>query len=351
MGTAKNERGARVRALPASLAGIGGAILLSATLLVAPASAQPTTVAGLLAYYYDLSAEAELVNEELLIVQEQLVTQQQASAAASKAADDAKATADQLRGAVPGAQELDKVADVLSSSGDLGGLSALATSTSPDDLLGKLEAASLAQHLTGTPRKGDVALDAAEKAEADAVAAEKAAQDLEAKVTASATEVQQRRSTLEGQINEVRQALDNLTPEQRDLLAGAEDYTGDVVVPTGSAGAAAALQFALAQRGKPYLWGAVGPNSYDCSGLVQTAFRAAGVNMPRVSRQQATVGQKIARSNVRAGDLIFYHDPVHHVAIAIDNTLAVHAPSFGDHVKVSRIDAIGPINVIRRVVA
>jgi hypothetical protein len=68
-----------VRALPASLAGIGGAVLLTATLLVAPASAQPTTVAGLLAYYYDLSAEAELVNEELLTVQEKLTTQQEAS--------------------------------------------------------------------------------------------------------------------------------------------------------------------------------------------------------------------------------------------------------------------------------
>jgi peptidoglycan DL-endopeptidase CwlO len=338
-----------VRALPASLAGIGGAVLLTATLLVAPASAQPTTVAGLLAYYYDLSAEAELVNEELLIVQEQLATQQQASAAATKEAEEAKAKADVLRGTVGDAQDLDRVADVLSSRSDLDALSALATSTSPDDLVGKLAAASLATQLTSTPRKGDAALAAAEKAEADAAAAQKQAKDLEGQVAASANQVQQRRSTLEAQISEVQQTLENLTPEQRDLLAGAEDYTGDVVVPGGNAGAV--LQFALAQRGKPYLWGAVGPNSYDCSGLVQTAFRAAGVKMPRVSRQQAQVGRKVPRSAVRAGDLIFYHDPVHHVAIAVDNTVAVHAPSFGDHVKISRIDAIGPITVIRRVIA
>lgn len=338
-----------MRALPASLASIGGAVLLTATLLVAPASAQPTTVAGLLAHYYDLSAEAELVNEELLVVQEQLATQQEASAAATKAADEAKANADKLRARAGAAQDLDKVADALSSRSDLDALSALATSTSPDDLLGKLEAATLAAHLTGTPRKGDAALEAAEDAETDAVAAVKQAQDLEATVAASAADVQQRRTALDGQITEVRQALDNLTPEQLSLLEDIEDYdSGDVVIPGGDTGAV--LEFAVAQLGKPYLWGAVGPNSYDCSGLVQTAFRAAGVSMPRVSRQQATVGRKVARGDVRAGDLIFYHDPVHHVAIAIDNTRALHAPSFGQNVKISNIDNIGPITVIRRVI-
>ena len=116
-----------MRALPASLAGIGGAILLTATLLVAPASAQPTTVAGLLAYYYDLSAEAELVNEELLVVQEQLAQQQEASAAATKAADEAKAAADTLRAKATVAVDDDRVADALSSGTNLDTLSALAS--------------------------------------------------------------------------------------------------------------------------------------------------------------------------------------------------------------------------------
>lgn len=145
----------------------------------------------------------------------------------------------------------------------------------------------------------------------------------------------------------MRGALDNLPPDQRSLLAGIEDV-GEVAIPGGGAGQM--LEFALSQRGKPYIWGAVGPESYDCSGLVQTAFRAAGVAMPRVSRQQATVGQRIDRAEVQPGDLIFYFEPVHHVAIAVDNTRAVHAPSFGDIVKVGMIDDIGPITVIRRVI-
>jgi cell wall-associated NlpC family hydrolase len=339
-----------VRALPASLAGIGGAVLLTATLLVSPVSAQPTTVAGLLAHYYDLSQEAELVNEELLAVQEQLTTHQQASATAKNAADDAKAVADKARGKANAAQDLDRVADALSSRRDMDALSAIADSTSPDDLIGKLEAASLAAHLTGGPRQGDAALAAAEAAADRALDAETAANALEAKVASTAADVQNRRTTLDNQISQVRSALDNLTPDQRSLLDGIEDYSGggDVIIPGGDAGAA--LEFAIGQMGKPYLWGAVGPHSYDCSGLMQTAYRAAGVNMPRVSRQQATVGKAVARSDVRAGDLIFYYNPVHHVAMAVDNTRAVHAPSFGENVKIGSIDNIGPITVIRRIV-
>ncbi|MFI7673743.1 C40 family peptidase [Actinophytocola sp. NPDC049390] len=337
-----------MRALPASLAGIGAAVLLTTTLVVAPASAQPTTVAGLLAHYYDLSAEAELVNEELLVVQEELAAHKKASAAAADTAAEAKAAADALRDKATAAQDLDRVADALSARRNLDGLTAFVTSTSPDDLVGKLEAVTIAAHLTGGPRQGDTALQAAEAAEDKAVAAESHAHGLEAKVAGTATKVRQRRSALDAQIAEVRAALDNLTPEQRSLLEGIEDYGGDVVLPGGNAGEM--LQFALSQMGKPYLWGAVGPSSYDCSGLVQTAFRTIGIAMPRVSRQQALVGKAVARANVRAGDLIFYGNPVHHVAIAVDGVRAVHAPSFGENVKIGGIDAIGTIAVIRRVV-
>jgi peptidoglycan DL-endopeptidase CwlO len=340
--------GVLVRRLPALLAGVGTAVMLATALATPSAAAQPTTAAGLLAHYRDLSIEAERVNEELLIVQEELSSLQQEAAAATKAANEAMAAADRARDEANAARDLDKVANTLSSSGDLDALSAFATSTSPDDLLGKSEAANLVAHLTGGSHQGDMALAEAEDAAERATDAATAAESAESAVAASAAEVQQRRSELDTQINQVRAALDALTPEQRAMLEGVEDDGGDVVVPGGDAGAM--LEFALAQLGKPYLWGAVGPDSYDCSGLVQTAYRAAGVNIPRVSRQQATVGKKVARSDVRAGDLIFYYEPVSHVAIAVDNKRVVHAPSFGQNVKMGTIDNIGPITVIRRVV-
>lgn len=324
-------------------------MLLAATLLVAPPSSasQPTTVAGLLAHYHDLSKEAERVNEELLIVQEELATQRRASAAARTQADDARELARQARARAARVRDLDTMAEVLAARRGLDTLSAFADSTSPADLLGKLEAVNLGVHLRGGPGQTDPALVAAEQASAAAEQAETAAEAAEAKVAAGAADVQRRRAALDSQIREVRTALDSLTPEQRSLLAEIEDYGGDVAIPGGDVGGM--LRFAMEQMGKPYLWGAVGPNSYDCSGLVQTAFRTVGVAMPRVSRQQALVGRAIPRSAVQPGDLIFYFEPVHHVAIAVDSDRAVHAPSFGESVKISLIDAIGPVTVIRRV--
>jgi len=338
-----------VRGLRASF---GCVAVLVATLLVAPASAsaasQPTTVAGLLTHYYDLSKEAERVNEELLIVQESVDAQRRASATAKEAADDANDLAAQARRKANSVQDLDQVADVLAARRGRDALSAFAASSSPGDLMVRLEAATLATRLSSTGTEDDEVLAEAEQAALAATAAEAAAEQAEAKVAAGAADIQRRRADLDRQIREVRSALDNLTEEQRSLLAGIEDFGGEVVVPGGDIGGM--LEFALAQRGKPYLWGAVGPDSYDCSGLVQTAFRAIGVQVPRVSRQQATVGLAIPRSEVRAGDLIFYYNPVHHVAIAVDNQRAVHAPSFGEAVKLGGIDAIGPITVIRRVI-
>jgi len=328
-----------VRGLTASL---GGVAVLAATLLVAPVpvAAQPTTVAGLLAHYYDLSREAERVNEELLILQERVGAQKKASAAATRAADDAAALADAARGKVSSAQDLDEVAAILAARSGRDALSAFAASTSPDDLLSRLDAASLAQRLTGGR---DVSATAVAAADASETAA-----DASAKVTQGQSELRDRQADLDRQIAEVRKALDNLTPDQRDLLSGSDDYGTDVVIPGGNIGGI--IKFVMSQMGKPYLWGAIGPSAYDCSGLVQTAYRRAGVALPRVSRQQATVGLRVSRAEIKPGDLIFYYRPVHHVAIAVDNTRAVHAPSIGENVKVSPIDAIGPITVIRRVV-
>jgi peptidoglycan DL-endopeptidase CwlO len=123
-----------------------------------------------------------------------------------------------------------------------------------------------------------------------------------------------------------------------------------VEVPSGAGAAAVAVRFALDQLGKPYVWGATGPGSYDCSGLVLAAYRTAGVALPRTSSAQSTAGAVVSRDAVQAGDLIFYYEPVSHVAIALDAHRAVHASTPGVPVAVASIDAIGPVTGIRRVV-
>src|ERR687897_979249 len=101
-------------------------------------------------------------------------------------------------------------------------------------------------------------------------------------------------------------SLPLLTP----LVAGVAGVTGVARTPEAAAApgssAAVAVRFALAQLGKPYRWGADGPKSFDCSGLVQTSYRAAGVHLPRVSRQQYGAGKLVSLKRLRAGDLLFY---------------------------------------------
>nr|WP_240489735.1 C40 family peptidase [Actinomadura atramentaria] len=95
-----------------------------------------------------------------------------------------------------------------------------------------------------------------------------------------------------------------------------------------------AVRYALAQRGKPYAWGATGPRAYDCSGLVQRAWRVAGVTMPRVTYDQyRRIPRKVSRRNLAPGDLVFFHGRGH-VGMYIGRSRYVHSPKTGDHVRV-----------------
>jgi cell wall-associated NlpC family hydrolase len=106
---------------------------------------------------------------------------------------------------------------------------------------------------------------------------------------------------------------------------------------------------AMAQRGKAYVWAGAGPDTFDCSGLTQFAFKAAGISLPHSSKAQSTTGAAVARADLLPGDLVFYYSPVSHVGIYIGNGQVVHAPTAGDVVKVSNVDAM-PFSGARRIV-
>ncbi len=120
-----------------------------------------------------------------------------------------------------------------------------------------------------------------------------------------------------------------------------------------SAQARAALLFALSQLGRPYEWGAEGPDSYDCSGLTQRAFASAGILIPRVAADQARVGQAVRLAELLPGDLVFYaydtSDPatIHHVAMYVGGGLVIHAPQTGDVVRITPLWLDGYIGAVR----
>jgi cell wall-associated NlpC family hydrolase len=106
----------------------------------------------------------------------------------------------------------------------------------------------------------------------------------------------------------------------------------------------AMLRAALSRHGMPYVWGAAGPRSFDCSGLVQWSFAQAGIVMPRVAADQALAGPAVPVSKIQPGDLIFYHtDPtapryISHVAIYLGNGWMIQAPEPGKNVEVVPAD-------------
>ncbi|MDX6330397.1 MAG: peptidoglycan DL-endopeptidase CwlO [Streptomycetaceae bacterium] len=101
--------------------------------------------------------------------------------------------------------------------------------------------------------------------------------------------------------------------------------------------AAKAIAFAQAQLGKPYVYGATGPNSYDCSGLTQAAWAAAGISIPRTTYTQINAGTRVSASQLQPGDLVFFYSGVSHVGLYIGGGMMIHAPHTGTVVKIAPI--------------
>jgi peptidoglycan DL-endopeptidase CwlO len=116
-------------------------------------------------------------------------------------------------------------------------------------------------------------------------------------------------------------------------------YTGTIPAISGKAGIA--VKYAYNAIGKPYEWAADGPDSYDCSGLTMAAWRAAGVTLYHNAAEQWNETAHIGRSQLQPGDLVFY-DGLGHVAIYIGSSKVIHAPTFGEVVKISSVDMMTP---------
>ncbi|MFE5842648.1 NlpC/P60 family protein [Streptomyces niveus] len=114
-----------------------------------------------------------------------------------------------------------------------------------------------------------------------------------------------------------------------------------------SANGGKALNYAVEQIGKPYLWGAEGPKAYDCSGLTSRAWARAGVNVPRTSQQQWAELPKVKLSELRPGDLVVYFPKATHVAMYLGEGKVVHAPRPGSRVKVSPLASNPLLGAVR----
>jgi peptidoglycan DL-endopeptidase CwlO len=99
-----------------------------------------------------------------------------------------------------------------------------------------------------------------------------------------------------------------------------------------------AVAFVYAQLGKPYRWGADGPDAYDCSGLTSSAWARAGVHLAHNARRQFHETAHVGRDDLRPGDLVFYFSGISHVGMYIGGGKIIHAPEYGERVRVEDVD-------------
>ncbi|MFF5797784.1 C40 family peptidase [Streptomyces albogriseolus] len=160
-------------------------------------------------------------------------------------------------------------------------------------------------------------------------------------------------------LRDVEELLASLTADQLAELAelerGRVDEAQRALVASGalsganapSAAGERAVRYAVEQLGKPYEWGAEGPETYDCSGLTSEAWRAAGAEVPRTSQEQWARLERIDLVELRPGDLVVYFHDATHVALYLGDGRVVQAPRPGARIKVSPVAANPVLGAVR----
>jgi cell wall-associated NlpC family hydrolase len=336
-----------------------------------PASASPAepsspaeATALIAARSHDLEVVSEQINDARLALTAKQDAAQQAAAQVAEADTAVAAARDQVRVVARSAYTGDKLST----------LQAVLTSSSADQMLDRVGTLdSIAQHNDSLLGAAQQATDTATQAKADA---DRATADAQAQVDSIATQ----QTDLQKQVAAYQADFSRLTAEQQAAAQAAADMqqasasTADsdirsapaatrstreavaapaapaAVVAASSSSGQSAVSTAMAQVGKPYVWGAAGPGSFDCSGLTQYAYAAAGVSLPHSSSAQSGMGRAVSRADLQPGDLIFFYSPVSHVGIYIGNGQMVHASTSGQPVKVASVDSMGNYNSARRLV-
>jgi peptidoglycan DL-endopeptidase CwlO len=163
-----------------------------------------------------------------------------------------------------------------------------------------------------------------------------ATDDRRARMAALEKELAKEQAAVQDKLAEAKDQLGQLKEDEREELLASR--SGSVRLPTdvpASGRAGAAVQYALAQVGDAYVYGAAGPSAFDCSGLTMAAWAQAGVGLPHSSNAQFGAGPHISSSALQPGDLVFYYSPISHVGMYIGNGLIVHAANPGTGVLVS----------------
>jgi len=296
----------------------------------------PTTSSDALAQYRQLAAQAEQLSQQQLQAQDDYNAKK---AELDKANADV-ATANQTVQAAQAKEAqyqvtVDQFTDESFVSGaQFAKLSTLLSGTSTQDFLDRSSALEVLANNDNKAMQTYIdAVNAASTAEQQATAAKNKAQadsDAAAKLLNG---LNTQSAALQKQLSDLNAVAARLTAA--DKLAQRDRGASAPNLPAPTAAAQKAIDVALSKLGDNYVWGATGPSTFDCSGLMQFSYRAAGISLPRTAAEQQKVGLSVSRSQLQPGDLVFFGSPAYHVAMYLGNGMIVQAPTTGDVVKVS----------------
>ena len=331
------------------LAGLTAVLLGTVPAQAAPTPATSGDAAALMAAR---AHDLEKVTEAFDAARDQLAAQQQKAEAAQAAYQKAQAAL------VVARQQVRGIARSAYTSNN-SSIAALLTSRSASDFMDRV---TTLETLAG---RQTTVLDQVQKTSVDAAQTETAAAKLVAQAKATFDQVKAQQQALQAQISQYQADFNRLSAQERAATlavasgtttqAASRGVERSAAVPLGpsvapSQAAQIAVNTALAQRGKPYVWAAAGPGSFDCSGLMLYAYAAAGISLPHSAAMQARMGRPVSMSELAPGDLVFYYSPISHVGMYIGNGQIVNAPTAGDVVKVVGITAAGQPTALRRIV-
>ncbi|MDQ3825624.1 MAG: C40 family peptidase, partial [Actinomycetota bacterium] len=307
------------------------------TAVADPVPAPAPDPGGAVAQARALSRQAEVITEQWKLATDRLLARQADADKAHRDAAAATAMADQARDAQKEFRaQVDRLTSATFEGVRVSSLTAMLISDSPQQFMDQMAALDvLAVSNRAAMDKLAGAVTRTERAETAATDAETRAAVAELDAARIAGDVARARLEMGRQINLVQERLGKLTADEFAHYAseGFTDYPLDLV---GDTIGIRALRAALTRQGAPYIWGAEGPGTFDCSGLVMWAYRQAGVSLPRVAFDQARVGTPVI-SGLLPGDLIALYWPVSHIGIYVGNGLYINAPQSGDVVKVARV--------------
>jgi peptidoglycan DL-endopeptidase CwlO len=313
---------------------VAGLLVAGSTLLAAarsPAAATPSSAGELQRRLEGLNRQADQQVEEYL----------QAKLAVERTRDSIRILQRQLDGVR--SQLADARASIAARAavayvkGPATDVASLLGAGDPTDAL---ERAQLLELLATHDADQVLAARAIERA-AEARAAELAA--VERQQAAILAQMADRKARIEQLVAQTEQTLAELRAAERRRAAAANrpattTPAADNPAPTPppkavSGNVAAVIRYAYAQLGKPYRWGATGPDAFDCSGLTMMAWAQMGVSLPHSSRAQIGIGRQVTRSELQPGDLIFRYSPISHVSLYVGNGQQISATHTGSTVK------------------